>query len=76
MDRIQPNEFLDACGGTSCPEPTSLNYIHVEKVNVFAISQRGEVYLSYVQRGLVAAYNNSDIKSPIYMCLVREGESE
>ncbi|KFB47948.1 hypothetical protein ZHAS_00015910 [Anopheles sinensis] len=76
IDRVQPNEFLDACGGNGCPEPTSLNYIHVEKVNVFAISQQGEVYLSYVQRGLVAAYNNSDSKCSVYMCLVREGESE
>lgn len=76
IDRIQPKEFLDACGGVDCPEPTSLNYINVEKVNVFAISQRGEVYLSYVQRGLVAAYNDSDGSGPVYMCLVREGESE
>lgn len=76
VDKVQLQEFIDACGGDSCPESTSLNYIYVEKANAFAISQNGDVYLSYVQKGLVASYNSSSNKNPVYMCLVREKESE
>lgn len=77
MDRFSAIEFRELFDEEILPDTTKLNYYVTHKSNVYALSATGEVFLTFVDEGVIASYTSKITKKSVmmYFC-VNDDDSE